>query len=77
MVAPAQQGLFEALRSKRLEIARSEGVPPYIIFHDSTLLEMATRKPRTEHALACVAGVGERKLERYGEAFLEVLRRFE
>jgi len=65
--------LFEALRARRREIATEAGVPPYVIFHDSTLREMAEAKPATLHALAQVGGVGAAKLERYGEAFLEVI----
>ena len=66
--------LFEALRAKRRDLAAEAGVPPYVIFHDSTLREMAELKPTTAFALARVAGVGAAKLDRYGEAFLEVLR---
>ena len=77
--APAQElgqddrERFEALRSWRLEQARSQGVPPYVVFHDRTLLEIATRQPATLSALASVAGVGQAKLDRYGEAVLQVL----
>ncbi|HWT11239.1 MAG TPA: DNA helicase RecQ [Allosphingosinicella sp.] len=66
--------LFEALRARRREIAAQAGLPPYVIFHDSVLREMAELKPTTLHALARVSGVGETKLERYGEAFLAVIR---
>ncbi|WP_129792242.1 DNA helicase RecQ [Sphingosinicella sp. CPCC 101087] len=65
--------LFDALRARRREIADAAGVPPYVIFHDSTLREMAEAQPKTLQALARVAGVGAAKLERYGEAFLEVI----
>jgi ATP-dependent DNA helicase RecQ len=65
--------LFEALRARRRELAAEQGVPPYVIFHDSTLREMAELKPTTLHALARVSGVGEAKLERYGQAFVEVI----
>ncbi len=65
--------LFEALRACRREIAAEEGVPPYVIFHDSTLRDMALLKPRDLHEMASVSGVGQRKLEDYGEAFLEVI----
>jgi len=51
-------------------------VPPYVIFHDATLREMAALKPQNPHALAEVSGVGARKLADYGEAFLEVVRKF-
>ena len=65
--------LFEALRARRRELAAAAGVPPYVIFHDSTLRAMAEARPATLHALARVPGVGAAKLERYGEAFLEVI----
>jgi len=66
--------LWEALRACRRQLAEEEGVPPYVIFHDATLMEMLERRPRTGAQLAQVAGVGARKLERYGDAFLEVIR---
>jgi ATP-dependent DNA helicase RecQ len=69
--------LFEALRAKRREIAKERGVPPYVIFHDSTLREMAGLHPTTLAGLAQVSGVGEAKRENYGDAFLEVLRNWE
>ena len=50
------------------------GVPPYVIFHDSTLREMAERRPETLQALSHIGGVGTAKLERFGEAFVEVIR---
>jgi ATP-dependent DNA helicase RecQ len=66
--------LFEALRVRRREIAQARGVPPYVIFHDSTLREMACLRPTTLGGLAQVTGVGQAKREAYGEAFLELLR---
>jgi ATP-dependent DNA helicase RecQ len=68
--------LFEALRARRRDLAKEAGVPPYVIFHDSTLREMAELRPETLHALSRVSGVGQAKLERYGEAFVEVVRGF-
>lgn len=65
--------LFEKLRARRLELARAQNVPPYVIFHDRTLAEMAARRPRSVAELAAVPGVGEAKLTRYGEAFLKVI----
>jgi ATP-dependent DNA helicase RecQ len=62
--------LFEALREARRQIAAAAGVPPYVIFHDSTLREIVERKPRNLNELAQVQGVGAAKLERYGEAML-------
>jgi ATP-dependent DNA helicase RecQ len=67
------ESLWQALREARLRIARRQGVPPYVIFHDSTLREMLARRPRTLDDLAEVSGVGARKLEQYGETFLSVL----
>ncbi len=72
-IAPVDAGLFEALRAKRLELARAQGVPPYVIFHDKTLHGMAAEKPTTLAQMAEISGVGEAKLERYGLAFLEVI----
>ena len=68
--------LFDALRERRRTIAKEQGVPPYVIFHDSTLREMAERKPRDRRALSEITGVGARKLDDYGDAFLEVLKNF-
>jgi ATP-dependent DNA helicase RecQ len=65
---------FEALRSWRLDVARSTEVPPYVVFHDRTLAEIAHRHPATAGALATIPGVGPAKLERYGNAVLAVLR---
>ena len=59
--------LFERLRALRLEIARSRGVPPYVIFHDTTLREMARLRPTTVGALLGIRGVGARKAEDLGE----------
>jgi len=66
--------LFDALRARRRDLAKAQGVPPYVIFHDATLREMAAVKPGSLRAMGEVSGVGERKLEAYGEAFLEVIR---
>ncbi len=65
--------LFEALRLVRADLAREQGVPAYVIFHDATLRQMAQEKPRTLSALGQIGGVGKVKLERYGEAFLRVV----
>jgi len=64
---------WEALRALRRKLAEEHGVPPYVIFPDSTLLEMLRSQPTSLSEMAQVSGVGARKLERYGEAFLEVL----
>ncbi len=67
------QDLFEALRSLRLTLAREQGVPPYVIFHDSTLQSMARQRPSNRVQFQFLPGVGERKLERYGDDFLAVI----
>ena len=67
------KSLFEALRAERLRLAREQGVPPYIIFHDTTLIALAQRRPQTMDELAGVPGMGKTKIERYGAAFLAVL----
>ncbi len=65
--------LWEALRARRLKLAKAQGVPPYVVFHDATLAAMAERRPRTLSEFAEISGVGERKLAAYGEDFLEVI----
>jgi ATP-dependent DNA helicase RecQ len=64
---------WEALRALRRKLAEEHGVPPYVIFPDSTLLEMLRSQPQSMADMGRVSGVGARKLERYGKAFLEVL----
>ena len=66
--------LFEKLRLLRLEIARELGLPPYVVFHDKTLKEMAVLKPQDPATMLCVTGVGEQKLKRYGDRFLAVIK---
>jgi len=65
--------LFDRLREVRLRIARSRGVPPYVIFHDTTLREMARLKPATLDDLRGVYGVGERKAADFGAEFLAAI----
>jgi len=65
--------LFDALREARRKLAADAGVPPYVVFHDSTLREISARKPRNLNELAQVQGIGAAKLERYGAAMLDVL----
>src|SRR5690606_40099442 len=67
------RALFQALREKRMEIARLQNVPPYVIFHDRTLIELAAARPASRRDMAAVAGVGVAKLTRYGPAFLAVI----
>ncbi len=71
---PTGDPLFEALRARRRTLAAEASVPPYVIFHDSVLRDMATIRPATLRALGEISGIGARKLEAYGEAFLEVIR---
>jgi len=71
---PIGNPLFEALRTRRREIAQETGLPPYVIFHDSVLRDMATARPASLAELGRIAGVGARKLEAYGEDFLTVIR---
>ena len=66
--------LFERLRTVRLDVARARGVPPYVIFHDATLREMARLRPTTVDALLAVKGVGARKAEDLGEMFVAAIR---
>ncbi len=70
---PVDNPLFDALRAKRRELADAAGVPPYVVFHDATLREMAATKPQDRNALSRITGVGARKLDAFGDAFLEVL----
>jgi ATP-dependent DNA helicase RecQ len=72
----ANDPLFEALRALRRDIAREAGVPPYVVFHDSTLREMAESRPATLTELAAISGVGARKRDAYGERFLAAIHDF-
>ncbi|MGE3773256.1 MAG: DNA helicase RecQ [Gammaproteobacteria bacterium] len=72
-VAPSSP-LWEALRACRKRLADEHGVPPYVIFHDATLVAMASARPSCAADLLTLPGVGQAKLARYGDAFLEVLR---
>ena len=65
--------LLDALKGWRRELARQQAVPPYVVFHDRTLAELAARQPKTLAELGAISGIGAAKLERYGEALLEVL----
>ena len=75
--SPKEESLFEALRNLRMEIAREEKVPPYIVFSDKTLTHMCILKPKTREEMLSVSGVGEFKVEKYGERFLEAIKKFE
>ena len=66
--------LFDALRQCRLEVARARGVPPYVVFHDNTLRDLARRRPTTAAELLQVYGIGARKAEDLGPIVLDVIR---
>jgi ATP-dependent DNA helicase RecQ len=68
--------LFELLRSLRKQIADEQGIPPYVVFSDRTLHDMAANLPRTAEAMLTVSGVGEVKLQRYGKQFLRIIDRY-
>ncbi len=72
----ADQALFQALRARRTALAKAQAVPAYVILPDRSLLDMARRKPATAAEMAGIHGVGEAKLARFGEAFLEVIREY-
>ena len=72
-LAAGDEPLWQALRARRLELAREQGVPPYVIFHDATLLEMVRRKPTDLAAMGEIPGVGRSKLNRYGATFLAAI----
>jgi ATP-dependent DNA helicase RecQ len=73
---PPDEALFEVLRGLRRRLADEQGLPPYLVFHDSSLRDMAALKPRSLDDFARVSGVGEAKLARYGDRFLEEISRF-
>jgi ATP-dependent DNA helicase RecQ len=76
-LAGSDAELFEALRRARSGIAKELGVPPYVVFPDTTLIAFATARPHDHDALLGISGVGQSKLERYGDAFLDVIRGFD
>ena len=69
----ADEGLFERLRALRRALADKAGIPPYVVFHDSVLIEMSAAKPQTLDELRGIKGVGEKKLEKYGRLFLDAI----
>jgi ATP-dependent DNA helicase RecQ len=76
-IAEASGGLFEALRAWRAAEAKQQNVPPYVIFHDATLREIAVARPKSREELGQIKGVGASKLSRYGAAVLEAVRQAE
>jgi ATP-dependent DNA helicase RecQ len=75
-IAAEDRVLWEALRARRRQLAQEQGVPPYVIFHDSTLVAILAARPRSLSEMGRVAGIGDKKLERYGEAFLDVVNEY-
>ncbi|MHB1587909.1 MAG: DNA helicase RecQ [Acidiferrobacteraceae bacterium] len=76
VLATDDEALFEALRALRLALAKDQGVPPYIIFHDTTLQEMARTRPASLEQLRDIPGVGAQKLKRYGARFLDEMAKY-
>ena len=72
-LGPEAEQVFERLRAWRTGVAKELGMPPYVIFHDATLRQIAAAPPATMAGLAQVNGVGETKLARYGQQILDVL----
>ena len=69
--------MWNALKSLRMELSKEQDVPPYVIFHDATLMEMVMYRPLTHQQMGRLNGIGERKLEQYGDAFLELIREYQ
>ncbi len=74
-VRPQDSTLWESLRSLRLSLAEESGVPPYVIFHDATLQEMLKRRPVSQNDMSRISGVGDQKLSRFGQKFLNEIAR--
>ena len=72
-IAAADVSLWDELRELRLQLAGDQGVPPYVVFHDATLMEMVRLRPSSAEELLCISGIGQTKLERYGEVFLDLI----
>ena len=69
-----EKKIFELLKARRLEIAKKINMPPYIIFHDTTLIEMSKMQPQSLDAMSIITGVGQAKLDKYGQDFLNILQ---
>ncbi len=76
-IGDADQALWDALRACRRDLAREHNVPPYVIFHDATLKALLELRPQSLREMAGISGIGDRKLDAYGDAFLDVLRQFD
>ncbi|MCK7597249.1 DNA helicase RecQ [Microbulbifer sp. CAU 1566] len=75
-ITPEDQPLWEALRGLRKTLAEERGVPPYVVFHDATLREMLSARPRNPEEMLAISGIGDSKLARFGEPFLALLQEF-
>ncbi len=75
LASEADRDLFEALRARRRELAKANGLAPFMVFPDRTLIELALKRPANVWALGAIHGIGQAKRERWGEDFLEVIRR--
>ena len=75
--ASCTSALFETLRQLRLQIAKEESVPPYIVFTDKTLIDMCEKLPQNEEEMLDVSGVGQNKLKKYGQRFLQEISTFQ
>ncbi len=69
----ADQHLFAALKAQRMALAKAQNVPPYVIFHDKTLRELALQRPSDYEQMRTIPGIGEQKFQRYGRIFLDVI----
>ncbi|BFM11966.1 DNA helicase RecQ [Simiduia litorea] len=76
-LAQADTALWDALRACRKQLAEEHGVPPYVVFHDATLMEMVRYRPTSEQAMLAISGVGQSKWDKFGEAFIDVILRFD
>jgi ATP-dependent DNA helicase RecQ len=71
------EDLMDALRETRREIASAHGIPPYVIFHDATLVDMIQQRPQRVEDLLQISGIGQAKLEKYGQIFLDIIHQFQ
>ena len=74
---PDDEALFQVLRAERMALAKAQGVPPYVILHDATLIDIARKRPDRAEDLAGIAGLGESKRERYGDILLAAVAGFQ
>ncbi len=75
-LSDADEALYDKLKAWRLDTARTDNVPAFVILHDSVLREIARSRPGDKAALAAISGIGERKLERFGEAVIEIVTEY-